>query len=108
MSESLKIEVRRALSTLQRLGHQAGVGSRLNLVRQHIEQSIVLALRERSIDREMTTRDLDRVGYFRHRHVKLFGQLCGGRFALVLLLKLGELLADLVQRAHAVQRKTDD
>ena len=77
-------------------------------VRQIVEELVVLARRERRVQREVTLRDGERLGHLFFRDVHPLGDLLHGGLAAQLLEQRGRTLADAVQRPGAVQGHAHD
>jgi hypothetical protein len=84
------------------------VGRRLPLILDDVQQTVVFSLSERSIHRQMTPRDLERVRHLEQRHVEFFREFTGARLPFEFLLECAECFANLVQRPNTVQRQAHD
>ena len=83
----------------QRLVDQPAVGVGRIGIHQHIQQRVVLAVGERSVDRYVAAGDTQRVGDLLLREFQFRSQLFGRRRALVLLLEACERLVDLDRKS---------
>src|SRR4051812_21557424 len=99
------LEVRqRLLDRLrERLLERLLVRRRIHQIRQIVEELVVLARRERRVEREVRLRDGHRLRDFLFRDLHPFGDLGVRRLAAQLLKQRARALADAVERSRAVQ-----
>src|SRR5690606_29156330 len=84
------------------------VGAGRELVGQVVEQAVVLAGRQRGIQRQVGLRDCERALHLLVRQVELLGDLLDRGLAPQLLQQGGRPLPDAVQRSCAVERHAHD